>query len=429
LHYTGLVHLVITLLLWLTLYALLRRYTDFTPALSLALSTMCFFVPLIYSQVVVIGKNDVLLALSVLMAILHAPIGRTDDRTWHPVGLACATLLSIATKGSGLYVLVFLWGMALLQAWKDWQNNQPSLRPGQFMITLLIMFPGGWWVLRNLVIMGQPYSPEVSNFFQTSIVANLSNPALYDMARGFDNLLILLAVSVLLISVLLWRNYFSWRMAALLAVLMLNYVATPLSAFDTIERDVLNIEWRFQVLPLLVMLIISISLLSPVIMRMYHAVSQHRGRVLAVCGLTLAGTFGILWFLDAPDFFRLQQRSPFAYPPDSVYSCVDERLQRGTVYLENTSGFYLRYHNSNLHFTTGNAFPLRMPDVYNPPPPDYAVFIRVIPDITMQFRYLDYLDMPLAWDIVCEYDSGTVYQRIPPDRSSTDEQNTANRDR
>jgi hypothetical protein len=423
LHDSGLVHLLITLTLWLTLYGLLRRYTRFSPALALSSSLALFFVPLIYSQVVVIGKNDVLLALSVLMAILHAPVGLTGDTRWHPVGLACATLISIATKGSGLYVLVLLWGFALYQAWRDWQQKQPSLRPGQLLLLVLLMFPGGWWVLRNIAIMGQPYSPEVSNFFQTSILANLSNPALYDMARGLDTLLLWLAAALLLTLLLAWNQRFSWRALLLLLVLIVNYLATPLSAFDTIERNMLNIEWRFLVLPLLMMLIVAIALLSPLLERVYMRVNQHRAGVLAASGLVIAASAGLLLLLDAPYFLNpanLRDESPFAYPPNSIYACVDDRLDSGTVYLENTNGFYLRYHNPELRFTAGNAFPLRMPDVYNPPPPDYAVFIQVVPDIEMQFRYLQYLDEPLAWEIICEHESGILYRRAAADNPATE---------
>ncbi len=418
LHDTGLVHLLITLLLWLTLYGLLRRYTAFSPTLALSSSLALFFVPLIYSQVVVIGKNDVLLALSVLIAILHAPVSLTEDTRWHPVGLACATLISLATKGSGLYVLVFLWGLALYQAGRDWQQKQPSLRLPALVLLVLLMFPGGWWVLRNLAIMGQPYSPEVSNFFQASFLANLSNPALYDLSRGFDSLLLWLAAALIITLLLFWNQRFSWRAGLLMVVLIVNYLATPLSAFDTIERDMLNIEWRFLVLPLLMLLIFTIALLSPLIQRVYAVVNQYRVGVLTASGLVIAAGTGLLVLLDAPAFLNpanLRDESPFAYAPNSIYACVNERLDSGTVYLENTNGFYLRYHNPELHFTAGNAFPLRMPDVYNPPPPDYAVFIQVVPDIEMRFSYLQYLDEPLAWEILCEYDSGILYQRMATD--------------
>jgi hypothetical protein len=238
----GLFHALIFLLTWLTLALLLVRYAAMPLYFALFFAALIFFIPSVYSLIVSIGKNDALLSLTILMAILHAPL---PSRQFHPLGLAYATMLSLAIKASGLYILFYLWALVMLFWFLAWREGQAKrfLHPAIFLLCIAIMFVGGLWVIRNYLLMGEVLTSEVRSFFVTSIGANLTNPLLYN--SGNESLWLMLAFSLIagLASIVLKR--WGWEMAVLLGAIALTFLVTPLSAFLTVQLLVLRVQWRF----------------------------------------------------------------------------------------------------------------------------------------------------------------------------------------
>ncbi len=72
---TGVVHALTFIVFWLTIALLLIRYARLSIDVGLLLALMLCFMPIIFPQLMNVGKNDVLSALTILIAILHAPIG------------------------------------------------------------------------------------------------------------------------------------------------------------------------------------------------------------------------------------------------------------------------------------------------------------------------------------------------------------------
>ena len=263
---TGLVHAILHVLLVLTVYLLLRRYTYLPSALLFFVSVVMFFFPPLYSQVLQVGKNDLFVSATVLGAILHAPAGwHKKDTAWHPYGLAFVTMLSLSIKSTGLLILVFLWLVVLvgwLQAFRQGKGLQ-YLHPVKVIVLAFIMIPGVLWVLRNYVMMGMLFSPEVSSFFQGSVLANLTNPALYTSG----NLSLVFIISnVLVVGLgLLLLGFRRYLLAAVFFVVWLSFFITPLGAFDPPDFTVLNLELRFVTHELILGLLLLIVMLSSLI--------------------------------------------------------------------------------------------------------------------------------------------------------------------
>lgn len=408
----GLVHLSITLLLFLTLYVLLSRYTPFAPPYALLLSLGIFFIPSFYSQILVVGKNDVLLSTTVLVAIAHAPVG-DEKRAWHPLGLAYATLLSLATKATGLYVLFYLWGLVLLFWFLAWRRgtSREYLRISTFALLLALMFPGGLWVIRNVLVMGSLFSPEVSLFFQTSIANNLTNPLLLNAGAESNDLLKALLVVIASSAGLLFSKRFRWDMLGLIGVLVLSFILTPLSAFHTLDSTTLHVEWRYTLHGLWMLLVLVLALLAPPLHALMEYIERtallRRGMALVVV-LTAAGTFG---FLDGVQLLRLApQQNTALYQPTVVdarlpiYETMLAEIDSGFVQEMGWSRYYVIYRSAQAEIQDG-LYPLGRPDLDQPFVPDYA--ITASPDETLQ---------PPAghsWELLHEDATGRIFRRVP----------------
>jgi|GEM_PF-3996304 len=405
---TGTVHALIFLLFWLTIALLIVRYSQLPLDASLLIALAICFTPIVFPQSLNIGKNDIFLSLTVLMAILHAPVG---SEHFHPMGLAFATMLSLATKATGLYILFYLWGLVMLNWGLRFRDGtwQDYLQPITFLLTLVVMFPGGLWVIRNFLILGELFTSEINSFFQTSIFANLDNPALYNSPSSSTLLLVLIVVLVLSVISLFYRRL-GWQMSGTLLVITVTFAITPLSAFLTANNlNYLDVQWRFVVHGIVILWIVAVAILAPVIRFLYERVSsQEVLSIIASAGVIAAG-FGLIFVLGIDDLFGQNpaQWEKMLDPSLQENSIYDEiaTLEEGTIYIENTNWLAILARNPDLRITE-LRYPLGHADVYPVPDVDYIAFIPVFTDepTGLIFNETD-------WELIFDNDTGRLYQR------------------
>ena len=407
---TGTVHALIVLAFWLTIALLILRYGKLSIDVSLLLALAICFMPIIFPQVMNVGKNDMLLSLTVLMAICHAPVG---DERFHPIGLAFATMLSLATKATGLYILFYLWGLVMLNWYQHFRKNswRDYLHPAMFLLVIALMFPGGLWVIRNYLVLGNLFTWEVDTFFQTSIFANLDNPALYNSPRTYSLYNAAGLIVVAIIASILHKQL-KWQMAGTVLVIALTFAITPLSAFLTInDLDYLDVQWRFVMHGIVMLWVIAIVIMSPLIRWIYdRVVSQKALRYLA-SGLVILAIPVLFIGIGVDDLFsydanQWEKMDDPTLQDNSIYDAL-ETLDQGTIYVENVAWLSLLIRNPGLNITE-LRYPLGQADVYPVPEIDYIAFVARYSDEPSSLIY-----NAEDWELIFEDKTGQIYRRIP----------------
>jgi hypothetical protein len=410
----GTAHALIFVLFWLTIALLLLRYTKMPLAFSLLISLGLCFVPFLYSNLLLIGKNDVLLSLTVLMAILHAPLG---SKRFHPLGLAFATMLSLATKVTGLYVLFYLWGLLLFYWWQAYRQKQfvAYLSPFVLILTLAIMFPGGLWVIRNYLVMGEIFTTEVASFFYTSIGANLGNPTLYQSGRE-SAWLIAGFVFLLIVMGFVWRNpRLQWSMLGVLVMVAATFIVTPLGAFHVTRPELMHVEWRYVLHGIALLEILVLVLLWRFLFALYQQLAQKPLLVNALSVITLIITFVVLGLFGSDKLFVYDsERGERLLDPygeqQSIYDFARTELDNGVAYVERVNPFYVMYGNPNLTVIEGYIYPLGRAEIYDEPIPDYVMFV---PTVRASEPVVSRLSKRYEWELIYEDETGQVYRRVP----------------
>lgn len=415
--WAGLVQAMTVLLLVLTFALLLSRYASFPLSLSLAMGVTLLFVPYFYGIVLLIGKNDLLLTTMVLVAVLHAPIG-IEDRRWHPLGLAYATMIAIATKATGVYLLGFLWLLVLWHWWQAYQAGHAArfLHPAVFVLSLVLMFPGGLWVIRNVLMMGQLVSPEIASFSVTSIAANLTNPLLYSSGSESTLLIVGFVAAAGMLILLIVTRRFAWDVALFWLVLILAFAITPLGAFHTPQSTTLHVEWRYALHVPMLGLVLLLVLLAPLILRVYRLIQQQRVLRYTAAASVLLGVGGMVILLNPTLLFSLDgERSRILVdtfhpkpdaPYDSVVDYAQQEIDRGAIFVAHIPWYYLMVNKPEISIQSEVSYPLGLPPLQEPPAPDYAVLHRwaLRRDAAPPAAY--------EWELIYEDRTGEVYRRV-----------------
>ena len=416
----GLAHALITVFLILTIVLLLRRYTPLPTGWLLLGGVLLWLYPTLYSQILIVGKNDLLLSATLLAAVLHAPI---DDRgapvRWHPWGLAAASLLTLAIKGNGVFVLGGLWLWVLLHWYRAYRAGRAAdfLRVPQFVALLGVMAVGGLWVIRNLIVMGRPYSPEVAGFFSTTFAANLFNPQVYTM--GTESTALVLLLAIMAASVAMAARY-SWGAAWALALMWFAILMTPLGLFRGPLETQIDIEWRYTTYAFLYIVVLVPALIAPLLARLLAALEQNRlVRWLLPVGVVVV-TAGILWALDVRTFLERDEdhwqrlRAPADVAPGvdgyaHVYDFVQREIANAVVYYEEFTPLFV-YDPGFTNQPINTIYPLGQPEAIEEPPPDVLVY----PDFNNITGDALLPEPPSTWRLIYDDGVGRVYQRVEP---------------
>lgn len=418
----GPIHVLLLIFLVLNIVLLLKRATSLPEPILLLAAVLVFFIPDYYSQALTVGKNDLFLSATVLAAVLHSPASlKRGDHAAHPVGLALAVLLSIGTKASAHVVLVFLWLLVFVEWFLQWRSGALSLGRvvGLAVLCGAIMFPAGLWVLRNVIIMGRFFSPEVSAFFAGSIAANLGNPSLY--TGGAESLLLVVASAAVILLLLLLAFIGRWRSGVALLLMWMAFFIAPLGAFHISAPQVLHIEWRYTTHSFLYAFVILVMLVQGPILRLIRYVEARPALRLGIS----AGLFGlplvVLLILGPGDLLGRNDTNgrvlsdPYADPIGvdgywSVYDYVQQEIRGSVIYYDWAQAFYL-YDRPDLTNTIAapNIYPLGLPDLIELPPADYVVIGRMREFILPSIQAV--LDAG-EWEIVYDDGEGIVYRRV-----------------
>lgn len=414
--FAGVMHGLILLLLILSIYLLLRRYTQLPDAVLFFISVIIFFYPDLYSQALIVGKNDLFLAATILGAILHSPLAlRGKSNACHPLGLALLTSISLATKPGGIWILAFLWLIVLVywvQAYRA-KKAQHYLKISHFMLAIVLMFPGGLWVIRNDVMMGRFFSPEVSSFFSGSIGANLTNLRLY--TSGLESY-VLIGLSAWIFALIVFLAFFVPVPITLLFITMLGaFMVTPLSAFHTTAQVTVHIEWRYTTHLFFFLLILMLARFEALLKKWVDIATAYRH----ILGAALIiGSVGIVAIINPFEVYTdnaLKLRDPYLESVGSggyhsVYDYVQREIQNAVIFSHGAEPFYLYHPTQPTNQIIGHTrHPLGMPDLIVLPEPDYLVYIpeNLPGEARDPFIFVSAYD----WQLVYEDSRGAVYQR------------------
>jgi hypothetical protein len=418
----GIAHALNTVFLSLTVVLLLRRYTRLPLEWLLLGSVSLFFYPDLYSQLLVIGKNDLFLSAALLAALLHSPLNRRNsDTSAHVYGLAFCTVIATCVKANGAVIPGLLWLLTLYYWWQAYraQSPAPYLKWRDFGIALLLMLPAVFWLIRNIGIMGRLFSPEVSSFFGGSILANLGDMRLYTSGADSTALIVLTLWLVILVALVFISRRFTPALPLLLLILWGLFVITPLGAFHTTEKTMLHIEWRYTTHTFLLMAVVCIVLLENIFTRLLRRAEAYP-RLMAA-GVAL-GCLGVLLVLNPvrlmsinPDH-TLRWQDPYAGAVGtqgyrSGYDYVKREIRDSTIIYNGGLAFYLYDADFTNTIRSTEQFPLGMPDLLPRRMPDYFVYFNPRNELfgSLQPRFQRYEDV--AFELVYEDEYAEVYRR------------------
>ena len=416
----GLVHALIAAYFFLALWLLAARFTRLprgliTLLVAVLILSRLFFPKIdsniwwiIWTQVILIGKNDLLLAAALLSVALFMPVGTEQDgkhRFFLP-GLAAASMIALSVKPNSALLVLFVWGVVLFQ----------MIRSGQihaFIKALvgaaLLVLPGVLWAVRNLVGLHALFSENTLKLGGLSIAGNLSNPFLYKHIPS--QLVIVLALMFMTLgAALFWRRLGLYTLAGF--VFFLTFVLTPASAFLGNNQQPAQIAWRFGVGLLAYQFVFLLVLLEPVIVRIYEWLAARA--LFAVGCIVLAVVFSAWGFWKGADLLDpvahgeliLQDQFPAPVGVDgyfSAYDFVHQKIHNSVVIVENGLPFYL-YDRGFTNTVTRSR------------PADYVVAFKTAWTPGKQEAYPESISQPgwdAKWQLIYEDAQGRVYQRKP----------------
>jgi len=424
-HLAGLWQAISLITFQLTVYLLFIRYTTLPNWIAFAVSTALLFIPNFYGLFLLIGKNDLLLAISVLGLLLHTPLGMTsNDKSHHIIGMAYMTMISLSTKASAFPILFLLWIIFLWRWWEAYRNKtwKEYANPFIFVLCIVLMFPSGLWVIRNYIMMQELFSPEISSFFIGSIANNLTNPDLYQSGQESIDLIVFVIIQVFFMGWILFSKTLSKWHSLILFVMFVTFAITPLSAFHTPERHTLNLEWRYTLHTFYYNIVLLVVLLSPVIL---HIISKTQSikvpnLVWRVCPLLpVLGSifaFGVLsaqnfWAVDIERDWVFSETQAYTIGDDiyvSIYEYTRENIQDSVIVYSVGEHLFLYDDDLTNQISAGNRYPLGLAEVVDDPIPDYMVHASLEAD---PFDFLPEYDV-YDWEIIYEDATGQIFKRI-----------------
>jgi hypothetical protein len=423
----GSVHAALALFFFLTLWLLGRRLTNLSGGLLALLIvllmisgrvTLSYNPWWIYSDLLyTIGKNDLMAGNLTLLGFLFAPISSKENRpAYHWPGLAIVSFLALSTKPYAAYALLPIW---LLIFWREYQVTRPTLPWKTFLIASLIVIPGIWWVVRNLMVLGVIFPPEVLEMQQWSILSNLSNPFFYNyLPRNF---VFVLAICLILLLVGLLRKRIHFSFIAAQLILLLAFIATAETAFFRDTQKPTVIAWRFGIALLSWVFLSLLILLEPLLQRLVRILLRPRfvGPLLALLILGLSAWLiwndrGLLNYVPENGIVLCDQfREPVGKDGyHSAYDYLQKNIRNAVIQVENGMLYYA-YGPGYTNAPTKLQYPWGMQDRVPQLTPDYfLVFER--PWMGGESGYNESLNTPEwaeRWQLIYEDGEGRLYRR------------------
>lgn len=410
----GLTHALIALYFLLAWWLVMARFTRLPHGIIIFLVTLLtisrLYLPnnniwwILWTQVILIGKNDLLLGALLLSVALFTPAGDEKNQAACLPGLAAASMLALSVKPNAALLVLFAWGIGSFFLTRS-QGLKNTLKIQAWYVLLIV--PGVLWAFRNLAAMNSLFKSSAARLSSWSIAANLTNPYFYEhIPTQFY-----VVLGIALISTLAALFGAKIRLPALLGlVLLLTFALTPASAFLGSNQQPAQIAWRFAVGLLAFQAVLLLMLLAPIIREVY-AWAAPRWALAALIIALAAGVsaFGV-WnnrnLLKYKPTGDLVLRDPFDKPVGtngyySAYDFVQKNVQNTTVIVENGLPYYL--YDKNLTNTVTRSHDA-----------DYFVAFKTswirkegFPEMIFQPEFEQ------NWLLIYEDSQGRVYKRKP----------------
>ncbi len=319
------------------------------------------------------GKNDLFAASLVLSGLYHLPLTRRPPFRFHIAGYTLSLVSALATKpNAGLALLALLaW------SWKVEPRVRTALRR-HGIVLLLSTVPGVLWLLRNLVILGRPFSPVVDILQKRSVLFSITQSAFWSpLPKTF-----LLTMGLLLL-LTLWSGFQPiWRRPVGGAwILMVLFWVTPAAVTATGR-----IDWRFGLAFLLWLWMLVLVQGTEMLSAAWRGAWRRPVIVLLLLGAHVGGG---LWMVGryahfltwAPQYGHILY-DPFPEPPGtgeyrSVFHFLHREIRNAVIEADGMPFFYLYGpHWTNRPVRPG-FYPAGMAQKVPQPIPDHWLFCTV----------------------------------------------------
>ncbi len=413
----GPTHALIAIYFFLVLWLLIKRSTALPHGIIIFIVALIIvsrlYLPkndnniwwIIWTQVILIGKNDLLLGASLLSIILFMPLSGEKQR-YHLPGLAVSSMLSLSIKPNAALLILFVWGVTLFYLIHS-QNLKTAIK--SLSLQVLLVLPGVLWVFRNLAAMGSLFKGNAAKLSSLSIAANLSNPYFYEHIP-FQLYLVLAITLATMIAALFWRKI---RLPAMLGLaLLLAFALTPASAFLGNNQQPTQIAWRFAVGLLAYQAVLLLILQETAINKIYDRFAPQLIFSVFIAVLVIGlGAIGLIrnrnLFENVPGgdlVLRDQFREPVGIDGYfSAYDYAQKNVTKSTIIVENGLPYYLydehftntvtRSHDAAYFVTFKTAWTAGRKEGF--------------PEMILQ------PDWEETWQLVYEDSQGRVYKRKP----------------
>jgi hypothetical protein len=355
---------------------------------------------ILWSQITLIGKNDLFLAAALLGIFFFTP--RSSKGLFQPIGLAATSMLALSIKPTSGVVILVAWMVFFIFAAKSGQlkNLKNTLVAG-----FLLMIPGGLWIVRNYLVQGAMFSPEVMKLSEWSIASNLLNPNFYQFIPQH----LFFAMGLLMLAALFSiRGVTRWLDVIFGLAFLLTFILSPASGFfgSTMERT--QVAWRFSVAFLILLFVLLMEILDHFAARPLEKILAKRGARWILPALAILFCAWGIWsqrdllITDSKRIVLLRDQFDHSVGTKGYYSAYDfvqKNIRSATVIVENGLPYFL-YDPGFTNTVTRSK------------PADFIVFIKFPErDFNAFASQIESASWDKEWFLVYEDSQGRVYQR------------------
>ncbi len=423
----GLVHGLIALFLFLSIWLLAKRYTKIPGGflfwvIALLLISGKFISYgnpwiIITSLIYTIGKNDLLLGAVVLAFLLHSPIGR--KKTGNPFfleGMAMLTMIGLTIKPNIIYVIAPIWIYTGILLWRKRGRVFGGIWKRLAVVFLLIL-PGILWVIRNLVILKTFFTQSLLQTLNTkNILSNLLNPDFYsDISLIFVGLIFIGIIAGIWF---VFKQKSSLSIIFTYYLLFFTFIITPATVHIEGGTSRVLIVWRFGIALLGLFFILLLILAEPVVHKFLSALKSNYFFQIIITIIILFLSIFVLWnqrdIFQTGDVNRIVLFTPYKESgsnPDyrDVYDFVQKNIRNSTILI--VEGLpYFTYGPGFTNSPTKLQYPLGQPNTVPQLTPEFLLVTPNFwnhewPEILNDGDYLG------SWNLIYEDETGIVFQK------------------
>jgi len=321
-----------------------------------------------------IGKNDVLAAALLLTTLVHLPLSRSRAHARlgaHPTGVGLALAAALAVKPHAGLLALALVGVG-------WVSRRPRPKGKVLWAWLAAAGVGSLWLVRNLLLLGRPFSPIADILARRALMYALPQKVFWvSLPKTW------LLVSAALVGLTFWAaRHPSWRGPVAAAwVLYGGLLGTPASA--RLEGAHGPVAWRFGLALLAWIWVLLWAWVAPYGRRLVLPARVRRGWRVGQTVLALALTVGLL--VRYGHRLRLEPEhgwllnDPFPTPVGrggyhSVFDFIHRQVRDAVIDFDGAPPWYVYGPGLTNRPVRPGHYPAGMPAAVPQPKPDHWLF-------------------------------------------------------